>query len=1750
MAKETDLGEFDFDDDLNFDLEGEFGLNSAEPSDAKDRTPVERNIVDFKKGFGEGFGFGDGGEDKLTILKKIAMHSLPSSLETEGTELSGIYDTYKQEVGIAGREMKRGAKGIVRTFERFIPKGSKAEKYANILKEKLGLNEEERQTNYSNDAKLAYDEVTRDLGDNTNKPSARELIEKSIEAKRSQTALVLAATTAANVEQVNAFNTQVANAYFRKSLELQYRSLYQGREQLLVTKDAFQTFRNQFESIIKNTSLPDIVKTNRSELLRQQINRVLADKLIGSRSVGDNIKRNLRDFIRGATGKVNDAAGMLESVSGQAEMLSGGGMEDFGITKGAMAGNFASDYAKEFIGKVFGSTLEKSKLGQSGISAVKDMFLDPSEYAKQMAEKNSGVLSKVFSTISDFTANPISRTDIDLSRGNMNEATSFDKRSHASLNKVIPGLLSKILSGVEGIRTQQPQEEIRYDYEKDKFMKRSEMSTEFRRRLSNSMRGSGMFNYIDNIYKLLKETTGLKITSDELTSFRKGFLEYIYAGKTLLPGRLKANGFYGYFPTKIASEVEASIDKLLNEKDFTKRNEYVSSLSSMMKSVRDSSPVTEDAFRKYADSGNMDILREEKLFKLNGDREEFNFDQVLNKHKQYADSAGFDPSLDQSLKKRFSGIRMNGNFITNFTNNVPKTNQLGQPFSPYTDYSTSDYYVDKSYLGKLKRQYTKYKKDGAAFVNKVNEGKLDESANALDKFMQTAKNTYEYAKDEEKSEVARVTKKILNDAQEAVDKAVDYGSGLKEEAVKTDGNAVDKMGAIFTKAKKDFDSNESMQETLSNLENKAEKNRDILKSKIEDIKEKASKTYEDKVSQDTRDTINDIKTNTQDSYKEAMGEISSFANNEDVRNKFFKTGKEKMDAARETVTDSAFKLNIKVFIGKVNKQLRTVQKFMDEEAAPINKKTIDSKIMTLRSKLERLSVSTDPLEIKEAMMKDIEIELANIVDSVIPQSAAYQKARKENEEHSGQEDIDEETSALFDIVTSGDPIGTMNAMIKSKMKRAIYKGAKWIITTPFKLAKKLAEKDAALGKALRGQLGKFINGESLLQAPFRGLKALGNSALGRFGSMLYGKTTTAVKNKATSSRSGFFDRLDTLINGPGRVMGKVKDAGNSTIKTFADLFGIKKQNAFDRDGSGERDGSWKDKFKKMYTNKKDVKEEDLKKEAGKTDGNSWFQWLPMIGIAINSIKNKALKFFSGFGTSIASAFKDAAMMLLTPFSSMFKMIGKVLGIDTKGLSLFGKEASKGAAKAAGKSGAKFGLKALGKSALKKIPGLGILAGLGFGINSFINGDVVGGIGNIASGLLSSIPGIGTAASFALDAWLASRDTGTSETETSSPNTTGQPDSAINTQNKNQKSIFSKAWDFMSGSDDETQPREQNNNATIPNGPSSLPMRTGPLYPPDGGVKYLVLGKGVKLDGMNPTMLSALSSMANEYYSITGKSIPINSGYRSTKDQQVLFNKFGNKAAKPGRSLHEFGLAFDTNTETANELDKLGLLRKYGFTRPVGKETWHVEPAGIQTDIQAAKHDPVLAAQLVTAGIGRGGDGWGTKNNVGKYTRNKQYQNALMTINDSLISDDNKVTTQPPKIAKEDMSNLSISPDSEREQKLAGGSPRQRHENLDRSIAMGQNKINTEVAKNTFGTNKRLDDLNTTLATTHKTNEEMLELMRELVTTTKDQKEKGLTVTVQTDDGTNKPKEVAKSNIKDNETPVINVKRKTYETQAG
>jgi len=267
--------------------------------------------------------------------------------------------------------------------------------------------------------------------------------------------------------------------------------------------------------------------------------------------------------------------------------------------------------------------------------------------------------------------------------------------------------------------------------------------------------------------------------------------------------------------------------------------------------------------------------------------------------------------------------------------------------------------------------------------------------------------------------------------------------------------------------------------------------------------------------------------------------------------------------------------------------------------------------------------------------------------------------------------------------------------------------------------------------------------------------------------------------------------------------------------------------------------------------------------------------------------------------------------------------------------------------------------------LKWIPGVGIFAGIMSGISKWKSGDKKGALGEIASGIISVVPGAGLLLNgvMGLIGMFSGKDAKEKAGETMSkigdalknPAAAAKAiaGGAMGAAKKGAKAIGGIAKDPIGAAKSLfKKTKSKFSPGKIMGGLKSF------FWSPGEEVPGILLGnENVDISGMNPDVWNNFTAMASEYKAQTGDSIQVNSAYRDPELQKKLYEADPTKAAPPGSSLHNYGYAIDMQTTDANALDRLGLFDKYGFWRPglnwKRKETWHVEPKGI--DRTAVKH---------------------------------------------------------------------------------------------------------------------------------------------------------------------------------------------------
>ena len=176
------------------------------------------------------------------------------------------------------------------------------------------------------------------------------------------------------------------------------------------------------------------------------------------------------------------------------------------------------------------------------------------------------------------------------------------------------------------------------------------------------------------------------------------------------------------------------------------------------------------------------------------------------------------------------------------------------------------------------------------------------------------------------------------------------------------------------------------------------------------------------------------------------------------------------------------------------------------------------------------------------------------------------------------------------------------------------------------------------------------------------------------------------------------------------------------------------------------------------------------------------------------------------------------------------------------------------------------------------------------------------------------------------------------------------------------SVASAAISSTSGSDSGAA---SPSTAAVSSSPASSAPPSGDMESQKG--KLYKTNGDVDVSGVNGGVAKNFLGMAQDYKDATGKTISVNSAFRDNDKQKELYdenvkNGSPKKVAKPGTSLHNYGFALDVNSSDGNALDQKGLLDKWGFSRPVQGEPWHIQPSGISL---AAAKQGIYSADLST-----------------------------------------------------------------------------------------------------------------------------------------------------------------------------------------
>lgn len=309
-------------DDLDLD---DFDMDDFDDFDDMDGEPRQPSKKDLAKTVGKAAAK----EAGSTVRKGLTKDLIPGDFDTNIRDAKDLAsDTYN-----LGKESLNEIKD---TIGKVLPKG---------IREALGLSEDARVNQQRVDEAQAreagiqnsLDQIFNKQKEQDDKKNKREIaVEVSkISLSKAQNELLLQGNN--ELAKISGFLTDIGTSYFRKSLELKYKSYYLQLDTLKLQTNYYKAFSAQLDKVVKNTGLPEHVKITQAERFDGIVKDAIAQKLYATAFTNNefiqNFKRNVERKVKNTTSDIKDM------IMGAGDMFSmGEATGDSGWTTGAKMG--------------------------------------------------------------------------------------------------------------------------------------------------------------------------------------------------------------------------------------------------------------------------------------------------------------------------------------------------------------------------------------------------------------------------------------------------------------------------------------------------------------------------------------------------------------------------------------------------------------------------------------------------------------------------------------------------------------------------------------------------------------------------------------------------------------------------------------------------------------------------------------------------------------------------------------------------------------------------------------------------------------------------------------------------------------------------------------------------------------------------------------------------------------------------------------------------------------------------------------------------------------------------------------------------------------------------------------------------------------------------------------------------------------------------------------------------------------------
>ena len=393
------------------------------------------------------------------------------------------------------------------------------------------------------------------------------------------------------------------------------------------------------ESIVKNTSLPDIAKLKTGEYFKHMFANKLIEggiDFISKNSYVENVKNAIKDKVSNVLGNLGNALGMGSMLVDTMAMSKEMGISPLETIISTIA-DAATNKAVDTIGKKAIETALLTGIGRKGISDLdkytSDIHYGASDLAEKLRQKGTvygDLLSNVMEFISEATSvNKVN--NIKLKQHQPNEPAIFDYQTKTAIVNVIPTYLAKIYAELVGIRTgKRPESELVYDYYKNKFVTTTELRREVQKTILKQTKELSQNLDDKRLFGLLESR--VKLTPQERKQLKEAYIKHIMSGGTTSPYYLERDGFYKLLPESLANKVKTGFSQALSStslRDIELRKDMLEALEELRTTANTAGVSLSQITGKVSELGRTDVLEELGLLDSN-DHTEIKSDKIAD----------------------------------------------------------------------------------------------------------------------------------------------------------------------------------------------------------------------------------------------------------------------------------------------------------------------------------------------------------------------------------------------------------------------------------------------------------------------------------------------------------------------------------------------------------------------------------------------------------------------------------------------------------------------------------------------------------------------------------------------------------------------------------------------------------------------------------------------------------------------------------------------------------------------------------------------------------------------------------------------------------------------------------------------------------------------------------------------------------------------------------------------------------------